>query len=317
MAKFLNILKLRGFTTAADTAVEISGIDDDKPRLKIDAGGKHTWGDGTLTGDTTLYRSGPDELKTDDTFVAAGGLTVSGYQIDTTNATTNDVLTFDGTAWSGASLPAINSLDDIADVDVTSAVTSDVLTYNGSIWVGASVSTVAALDDLTDVNAPTPSDGDVLTWRVSTNEWVNLPPTGGGGGGIPGTSYTTTVGNGSSNVFTVTHGLGTRDVYVVARQVASPYDNVEVLWSATTTNAITVDFSTVPDSNSISVTVYSAVTGTPVTTTLSALTDVALSSPTSGNVLEYNGSSWVNSVPAVNQMSDSKMMAIITMDIGA
>lgn len=316
MARFLNIFRLRDFTTAADTAAEISAINDTEPRLKIDAGGKHTWGDGTVAGDTTLYRSGANELKTDDAFVAAGGLTVSGYQIDTTGASVNDVLTFDGSVWSGASIPAINSLDDIADVDVTSAVTSDVLTYNGSIWVAASASTVAALDDLTDVNAPAPADGDVLTWDDTAGEWISAAPTGGGGS-IAGTTYTTTVGNGSSNVFTVTHGLGTRNIYVTARQASAPYDNIEVLWSATTTNSITVDFSTVPDTNSISITVYAAVTGTPVTTALSALTDVSLSSPTSGQVLEYNGSSWVNSPTAVSQMADTKMMAIITMDIGA
>ena len=67
MSKFLNLLRLRSFATAADTAAEISGINDAHPRLKIDAGGKLTWGSGSATGDTTLYRGDSGVLATDGT----------------------------------------------------------------------------------------------------------------------------------------------------------------------------------------------------------------------------------------------------------
>lgn len=97
MAKFLNLLRLRNFSTAADTAVEVSATTDTEARLKIDAGGKHVWGSGSASGDTNLYRSAADTLKTDDAFVAAGGLTVKTIEIDPAGATTGNALVFDGT----------------------------------------------------------------------------------------------------------------------------------------------------------------------------------------------------------------------------
>lgn len=97
MSKFLNLLKLRSFSTAADSALEVSVSSDTQPRLRVDAGGKHTWGDGSASGDTTLYRSAADTLKTDDAFIATGGLTVKTTEIDTASASSGQVLSFNGT----------------------------------------------------------------------------------------------------------------------------------------------------------------------------------------------------------------------------
>lgn len=98
MSKFLNLLKLRSFSTAADSAVEVSVSSDTQPRLRVDAGGKHTWGaGGSSAGDTTLYRSAADTLKTDDAFIATGGLTVKTTEIDTASASSGQVLSFNGT----------------------------------------------------------------------------------------------------------------------------------------------------------------------------------------------------------------------------
>jgi len=97
VSKFLNLLKLRSFSTAADSALEVSVSSDTQPRLRVDAGGKHTWGDGSASGDTTLYRSAADTLKTDDAFIATGGLTVKTTEIDTASASSGQVLSFNGT----------------------------------------------------------------------------------------------------------------------------------------------------------------------------------------------------------------------------
>ena len=51
-------------------------------------------------------------------------------------------------------------------------------------------------------------------------------------------------------------------------------------------------------------------------TSLSALTDVALSSPASGQALVYNGTVWVNQVISTDPMNDNKFSAIIVMDVG-
>lgn len=104
MAKLLNLLKLRSFSTAADSAVEVSVVSDTQPRLRVDAGGKHTWGaGGSSAGDTTLYRSAADTLKTDDAFIAAGGLTVKTTEIDTASATSGQVLAYNGTKFAPTS----------------------------------------------------------------------------------------------------------------------------------------------------------------------------------------------------------------------
>lgn len=98
MAKLLNLLKLRSFVNAGDPAVEVSISSDTQPRLRIDAGGKYTWGaGGTDAGDTNLYRSAADTLKTDDYFIATGGLTVKTVEIDTASASSGQVLQYNGT----------------------------------------------------------------------------------------------------------------------------------------------------------------------------------------------------------------------------
>lgn len=125
MSKFLNLIKAMGFGTAADAAVQVGISTDTQPRLQIDAGGKHTWGAGGSTaGDTTLYRSAADTLKTDDAFIAAGGLTVKTIEIDTAGASSNQVLKYNGTKFAPA-------------VDTGGATTSDTVPTSpttGQIW---------------------------------------------------------------------------------------------------------------------------------------------------------------------------------------
>lgn len=67
--------------------------------------------------------------------------------------------------------------------------------------------------------------------------------------------YSTTVGDGSTTSFTITHSLGTQDVLIQVRQAASPYQVVYTDCEATTTTTATVAFSTAPASNQYRVTV--------------------------------------------------------------
>lgn len=70
---------------ASSSALAFRVDSDNQYRIDIDAGGKITWGPGGSTnGDTTLYRSAADLLKTDDSFHAAAGLitvTTSGAPV--------------------------------------------------------------------------------------------------------------------------------------------------------------------------------------------------------------------------------------------
>lgn len=53
--------------------------------------------------------------------------------------------------------------------------------------------------------------------RLTAASLNDLAPSGGGGGGGDSAVYTTTIGNGVSDEFLVTHNLGTQDVVVVVR----------------------------------------------------------------------------------------------------
>ena len=133
---------------------------------------------------------------------------------------------------------------------------------------------------------------------ASTNQVLKFDGTKfvpGADTGLAGTVHTQTIGNGSSTEFTITHNLGTRDVVVVARNAASPYEVIEVRWEATTTSTVTLDFATPPSSNSVRVGVYAAVAGSTIQiASIDDLGDVSISNVANGDFLRYNGSSWVN-----------------------
>ena len=64
-------------------------------RLVVQADGRHTWGDGAAAGDTNLYRSGPDQLKTDDALEVAGLLQLNSGLLIPAGAGAGKVLTSD------------------------------------------------------------------------------------------------------------------------------------------------------------------------------------------------------------------------------
>jgi hypothetical protein len=142
MAKLLNLLKLRSFSTAADSAVEVAITSDTQPRLRVDAGGKHTWGaGGTTAGDTTLYRSAADTLKTDDAFIAAGGLTVKTIEIDPASASSGQVLQYNGTKFAPANSSGGATVSDSAPSSPSSGQiwfesdTGKTFVYYDSSWI--------------------------------------------------------------------------------------------------------------------------------------------------------------------------------------
>lgn len=84
-------------SNAASAQAVAARVDGDTTnRINVDAGGKITWGDGSAAGDTTLYRSAADLLKTDDAFEAAS-LGVSGeFTLPTVDGSAGQVLVTDG-----------------------------------------------------------------------------------------------------------------------------------------------------------------------------------------------------------------------------
>lgn len=129
-----------------------------------------------------------------------------------------------------------------------------------------------------------------LFYRNSSNEIVIY----GSSSSLSGTTYSATIGDGTATSFTLTHNLGTRDIFVAIRSATTPYDEIEALWEATSTTTATIKFDTPPANGSVRVSIYAAVTGDSISLNLDGLTDVSVSSPLNGQVLKYNGSYWVN-----------------------
>ena len=74
-------------------------------------------------------------------------------------------------------------------------------------------------------------------------------------------SATFTVGDGSSQEFTLTHNLNTRDIGATCRLISSPYDFISIRWEATTLNTAKIIFSSPPAANSRRVGIYKSLGG--------------------------------------------------------
>lgn len=104
-SKFFTSIKARYFGATSSTAIDVGVNGDTEARVKIDAGGRITWGSGAVAGDVVLYRDAENVLKTDDVFKAAG-LFVDNIEVITSGAQNGDVLSYATStgAWSPASV---------------------------------------------------------------------------------------------------------------------------------------------------------------------------------------------------------------------
>ena len=103
--KFTVPVTIKNLSSAGSDGITVFLDQESFARLKVEAGGRITWGTGAVVGDTNLYRDSANVLKTDDTF-KADGLFVAGTQIDPSGATLGDALVFNGTKFVSASVAA-------------------------------------------------------------------------------------------------------------------------------------------------------------------------------------------------------------------
>jgi len=132
--KFTVPITVKQLTSAGSDAITVYVDADTYARLKVEAGGRLVWGSGSGVGDVNLYRDSADVLRTDDTFKVPT-LFVDNIEIDTTGATSNQVLKFDGTKFVPGTASTVGSIDDLSDVVVTAAVNGQILVFNGTNWV--------------------------------------------------------------------------------------------------------------------------------------------------------------------------------------
>ena len=187
MAKsFKTSISIDDAGSAASEALRTKVAGDSNARLLVDIGGKLTWGPGDGSGDTTLYRSAANILKTDDSLEAAAGLitnTTSGAPSATIADgaiaidTTNDVFYYrSSSSWqqvsSGASISVSDtapSSPDAGDMWYESDTGNTVVYYqdaNTSQWVEighAADSTVVEYALTIDGGTPSSSYGGITS----------------------------------------------------------------------------------------------------------------------------------------------------------
>jgi hypothetical protein len=182
--KIFSVIRARFFNQASDTAVELGLNGEEQPRLKIDAGGRLSWGaGGASTPDTNLYRDEANVLKTDDT-LKVPSLFVNSIEIDTTGAQQDYVFVYNESKFSAASVipesalpPIAQTLTDLTDVTVTSVVDDQVLVYDTDTdqWVNRNLSEITeivqSINDLNDAAINSPLNGQVLEYNGTG--WVN------------------------------------------------------------------------------------------------------------------------------------------------
>jgi hypothetical protein len=101
---------------------------------------------------------------------------------------------------------------------------------------------------------------------------------------LEGYEYSSLIGDGSSTSFVLTHNLGTRDINIIVRNTQSPYQILDTRWEATTTNTVTVYFTTAPENSSKKVTVFTGIGGKKHTPSFGDISTVVPSTSTSSGV---------------------------------
>lgn len=120
-----------------------------------------------------------------------------------------------------------------------------------STWAGSSnLTTVASNLSLPGAPTTTTAAAGTSTTQVATTGFVSIAVANGTSTLSSKTGkYATSIGNGASTSFVVTHNLGSQDVQVTVREVASPYAIVYPDVELTSTNTCTVYFGSAPSSN--------------------------------------------------------------------
>ena len=194
--KFTVPITVKQLASAGSDAVTVYVDQDTYSRLKVEAGGRLTWGSGAAAGDVNLYRDSADVLKTDDTFKAPS-LFVDNIEIDPTGAVTNDALVFNGVKFVSASVAGGGGASlTVSDVAPASPEEGDLwfnssnartYVYYDSSWVEVGGSGgVATLDDIGDVSASAAISGDLIQYNGSA--WVNVPSSTVGATNLDGLS---------------------------------------------------------------------------------------------------------------------------------
>lgn len=288
--KFTVPITVKQLASAGSDAVTVYVDQDTFSRLKVEAGGRLTWGSGASAGDVNLYRASADVLQTDDTFKTPI-LFVDNIEIDPTGATTDQVLKFDGTKFIASTSPSgATSLDGLTDVVITTPEEFQTLEYNGTNWVNAYASTVTYVRN---AEATTLTTGTVVYLFGATGDHATVKRADK----ASDVTSSKTVGLVGANITASNNGPVVTRGYVDGIDLSVGYSSGDVLWLGsngqfTKTKAIAPDHLVF-----VGVVVRATNNGIVYVATqngyeLDELHNVSLPSPNVGDVLTYNGSLW-------------------------
>ena len=247
----------------------------------------------TATGGVNLRLTGSDAT-TDDVKLAAGSnitltrtdantITIassggggSGTVTSVGGTGTVNGLTLTGTVTTSGNLTLGGTLSGIAN----SALTNSSITINGTSVALGGTGTIN-LADLGTVSISSPSNGQVLKYNGTA--WVNGTDSTGSGGGIALTDLSVTDAGGDGSL---SYNSGT-GVFTYTGPSAT-----EVRSHFTAGTGISISSGTI--ASTITQYTDSAADARIAAASINALSDVTVTSPTSGQVLKYNGTAWVN-----------------------
>ena len=181
--------------------------------------------------------------------------TINGVQIDLSNATSGQVLKFDGSKFA----PAADNIDPVVSTYVQTIGDGTSSTYVLAHNLGTKNISVIVRD------ANSPYDVVAARWEATTDNSITLDFSTAVSASSrrvfiasAGTLsyYTATVGDGTSSSIDLVHNLGSRDVYATVINSSSPYEIVEVGVLAPSANKLTLDFSKAPQAGSLVASVF-------------------------------------------------------------
>lgn len=297
--KFTVPITVKQLTSASSDAITVYVDADTEARLKLEAGGRLTWGSGASAGDVNLYRDSANVLKTDDTFKTPT-LYVDSIEIDPTGATTNQVLKFDGTKFAPGVASTVGSIDDLSDVVITSPTRYQVLEYDGTNWVNNDASTTTYVRN---AEATTLNIGEVVYLyqqqgdRASVKRAINTGDS----------TSAKTLGVVAASISANSDGPVVTQGYVYNCNLGS-FTAGQTVYLSSTAGQITSTKPHAPNHLVYIGVVVRANNGNGILYVraqngyeLDEIHDVDLitTAPVNGDVLTYNGSLWVNQAPSI------------------
>ena len=186
--------------------------------------------------------------------------------VSITSPVANQAIVWNGTAWVNSAVPAPSlTLNDLTNVDTVSPVADNFLKFDGTKWTNSPAAAPSlTLNDLTNVETAAPATGHYL--RYNGTQWANQAfPT------IP----------------TLSSNLTDFSTYGYADNTIPFWDTATSKWKAltpVTAGHVLKMGSSEPEFGALNI---------------DALSDVAITTPTTGQVLQWNGTNWINSTFSV------------------